>query len=219
MTAKKPAMQGGAITAQRRPDDTDAQATARAVLRPTIGAAIATQATYGTAVGGELLDVGALAEELTEQVGKVHDGDLKRMESILVAQAHTLDALFNRLTQRAMGQEYLRPFDCYMRLALKAQAQSRATVEALAEIKNPRPAVAFVRQANVGANVQVNNGPDVSGPVRAGARGNVEIAQDGLLGADDGGNRMDTGTTGAPGRGDPALATVDPLDRAEDRSR
>jgi hypothetical protein len=209
VTAKKPARAVGQITAARRPDDTDARATARAVLHPTTSAAIATQATYGTTIDGKLLDMGALAEELGEQVGKVHGGDMRRMESMLVAQATTLDALFNRLTHRAMAQEYLKQFETYMRLALKAQAQARATVEALAEIKNPRP-VAFVQQANVGTNLMVNN----NGISRA----HTENAQTGLLEADDG-NRLDAGTAGTAGRIDPALATVEPLDRADDRRR
>jgi len=157
MTRKAPTENGDAIQAERAPGHTEARAKARTILRPSVGAAIAMQAVYGKHIGGELLDVGALADELAEQCGKVHGGDLKRMESMLVAQATTLDAIFNRLTQRAMGQEYLKQFETYMRLALKAQAQARATVEALAEIKNPRP-VAFVRQANLGTNVQVNNG-------------------------------------------------------------
>ena len=45
----------------------------------------------------------------------------------------------------------------YMRLSLKAQSQSRTTCEALSEIKNPRQ-VAFVKQANIATNQQVNNG-------------------------------------------------------------
>jgi hypothetical protein len=41
---------------------------------------------------------------------------------------------------------------------LKAQAQCRVTLVALAEMKNPRP-VAFVQQANIAAGLQqVNNG-------------------------------------------------------------
>lgn len=47
--------------------------------------------------------------------------------------------------------------DELLRLALKAQAQSRATVEALAEVKNPR-SVAFVKQANIAhGHQQVDN--------------------------------------------------------------
>jgi hypothetical protein len=46
-----------------------------------------------------------------------------------------------------------------MRLALKAQSQCRATIETLAEIKNPQP-VAFVQQADVAHGPQqINNGP------------------------------------------------------------
>jgi hypothetical protein len=214
VTAKKPVGPGGAIHVQRQPGDTDARATARTALRPSIGAAIATQAVYGKAIGGEVLDVGGLAEELVEQCGKAHGGDMQRLESMLVAQAHTLDALFNRLTQRAMAQNHLKQYETHLRLALKAQAQARATVEALAEIKNPRP-VAFVRQANVGQNIQVNNAGDAPRPgADTRAHGNVKIVQNGLLGGDDGCERLDTGAQGAAGRGDPAVETVDALDRA-----
>lgn len=41
-------------------------------------------------------------------------------------------------------------------LFVKAQSQCRATLETLANIKNP-PHVAFVKQANIGHNQQVNN--------------------------------------------------------------
>jgi len=51
-----------------------------------------------------------------------------------------------------------------LRLALKAQSQSRATIETLAEIKNPRQ-VAFVKQANIaGGNQQIHSGAE---PTRA----------------------------------------------------
>ena len=43
-----------------------------------------------------------------------------------------------------------------MRLAFKAQNQCRATLETLAEIKNPKP-TAFIKQQNIGVNQQVNN--------------------------------------------------------------
>src|SRR5260370_33541175 len=47
----------------------------------------------------------------------------------------------------------------YMRLALKAQSQCRATIETLAEMKNLKP-VAFVHQANnANGPQQVSNGP------------------------------------------------------------
>jgi len=78
-----------------------------------------------------------------------------------VAQMHTLDALFNRLTRQALGCEAVDPFNALMRMALKAQAQCARTAEIISNMKNPRP-VAFVAQANVGQNVQVNNGNAVN---------------------------------------------------------
>jgi hypothetical protein len=104
-------------------------------------------------------DAQALFDVLAEQVRGVRGGNLNRPEAMLVAQAHTLDALFNRLTRRAamnMG-EYLEAVGTYLKLALRAQRQCRATPEAFHELKNPRP-VSFVRQANIAhGHQQVNN--------------------------------------------------------------
>ncbi len=98
-------------------------------------------------------------DALGEQVTVAQSNDLGRAEGMLTAQAHTLDAIFNNLARRSAGNfnaGYLPAGETYMRLALKAQSQCRTTLETLAEIKNPK-AVAFVKQANIGENVQVNN--------------------------------------------------------------
>jgi len=59
--------------------------------------------------------------------------------------------------------EYINAAEIYLRLALKAQAQCRTTVETLVEMKNPRP-VAFVSQANISNGPQqVNNGTPLAG--------------------------------------------------------
>lgn len=97
---------------------------------------------------------------MREKVAKVQAGDLSDVEATLTAQAATLDTIFNALARRAavtMGQN-LPATEIYLRHAFKAQAQCRSTLEALAEIKNPRP-VAFVKQANISHGPQqVNNG-------------------------------------------------------------
>ena len=90
----------------------------------------------------------------------VRAGDLAGAERMLAAQApRTLDAIFNEMARRAalnMGQ-HIEAMDVYMRLALKAQSQARATLETLATIKNPP--VVIARQANVTTGPQqVNNG-------------------------------------------------------------
>ena len=97
-------------------------------------------------------------DDLRERIKKVQGGDMQPVEAMLFGQAMTLETIFTSLARRATSQEYLNQFQAYLGMALKAQAQCRATLEALAEIKNPHP-VAFVKQANIsGGHQQVNNG-------------------------------------------------------------
>ncbi|MBC7737259.1 MAG: hypothetical protein H7245_08565 [Candidatus Saccharibacteria bacterium] len=106
---------------------------------------------------GDGLEVQDLVNELRNAGDEVVKGDLARMERMLVKQAMTLDAIFNNLAQKSHRQEYMKQMETYLRLALKAQSQSRATAEALALMKNPMP---YIRQANIsGGAQQVNNGP------------------------------------------------------------
>ena len=72
-----------------------------------------------------------------------------------LAQAHTLNHLFNRLTQRAFTNLGGPWFEPYMRLALQAQAQSARTLETLAGLKSP---TIFARQLNVANQQVVTNG-------------------------------------------------------------
>ena len=124
---------------------------------------VATNAT--TAVRYINADHGAISltdmvASLREHGEAVNRGDLSAAERMLNAQAVALNTMFAELARRAslnMG-EHLDAMDRYMRLALKAQSQSRATVETLAAIKNPP--VVFARQANIAHGPQqVNNGP------------------------------------------------------------
>jgi hypothetical protein len=132
------------LTIEARAGDDKKALLARNVLRPSVRAAVTTEAF--TKVFGEL-DINALVDELAAQARISGDGDLRRAEAMLVAQAHTLEAIFHELTRRAalnLG-EYINAAEIYMRLALKAQSQCRATIETLALIKNPPP-VTFVRE-------------------------------------------------------------------------
>jgi hypothetical protein len=125
------------------------------VLSPTIQSAVGIQA-WGKFAGE--VDLAKLLDDLRTRVEKVQGGDMRPVEAMLYGQAVTLETIFTSLARRATSQEYLKQFQAYLGLALKAQAQCRATLEALAEIKNPRP-VAFVKQANIsGGHQQVNNG-------------------------------------------------------------
>jgi hypothetical protein len=77
---------------------------------------------------------------LAEKMAAARDGDKAMPSDILSAQAVVLDTMFTELARRSaanMGQ-YIDAADRYMRLALKAQANCRATLEALAKLHQPR---------------------------------------------------------------------------------
>ena len=214
-TKRKPAKKRdpNQITAAGKPDEDQAVAIARTVLRPTVQAAV-TLKEYGKSYGD--LDLGGLIDSLTEQTRASSDSDLKRAEAMLTTQAHTLDAIFNNLARRAVNAEYMDNLDRYLKLALRAQSQCRATWEALATVKNP-PVAGYVRQANIAHGPQqVNNAPAApDGAPRA--LENPDL-QNKLLEEKDG-ERLDPGTACTPGRTDPAMATVGEVDRTEDGDR
>ena len=195
---------------------------AQTALRPSVKGAIAIKQ-WSQKLGD--LDLSRLIEELRTQSNLANDGKLARGEAMLMTQAHTLDAIFNELARRAalnMG-EYMNACDTYLRLALKAQSQCRTTIETLAEMKNPRP-VAFVKQANIANNQQINNGPQPPGELsdqyaqaHAGAR-EIKNQPNELLETQHG-KRVDSGTTGQAIGGDSALEAVGAVDRSKDKSR
>jgi hypothetical protein len=139
-----------------------------------------------------------------------------RLERTLVS--NDSNSFVGNLARRAalnMG-EYMYAAETYLRLALKAQGQCRATLETLAVIKNPQP-IAFVRQANIAHGPQqVNNGPAQPGePSRA---GKTEKQQNKLLEAENG-ERLELKTAGAASEADSSLETVGAVHRPKDSSR
>ena len=104
---------------------------------------------------GEDIEVSDYILELQKAGNEVVDGNLGRLERMLTSQAIALDTMFNQLALKAAGAEYLKNYEVFMRLAFKAQAQSRNTVEALAMLKHPQPYI----QTNIGqvGHNQVNN--------------------------------------------------------------
>ncbi len=178
---------------------------ANMVLRPSLQAALT--AVQFLPYKGEVSTV-AVMDELVRQFESVQDGNLARGEAMLVAQAHALDAIFNRLAQSASRVEMINQYETFMKLALRAQNQARMTWETLAAIKNP-PQVAYVRQANIAAGPQqVNNG------VPAPASENKSEPSK-LLEVTDG-ERLDTLTTSTAGRANSELEAVESIHWAED---
>ena len=158
------------------------------------------------------VDLAGLVEALQKRVEKVRAGDITSVEAMLYGQAMSLQTIFTNLARRSAlnAGEHMEATDKYMRLALKAQAQCRATLETLAEIKNPRP-VAFVKQANIShGHQQVNNGQ-----ASASGAGNSETLQNGLL--EDqlhGSTYLDTRATSTAAGGHSQMEAVGAVNRA-----
>jgi hypothetical protein len=150
---------------------------------------------------------------MREKVSKVNTGDLSELEATLTAQSVALDAIFNELARRAalnMG-EYINAAERYMRLALKAQAQTVRTIEVLAAMKNPP--VVFAKQANIShGNQQVNNGSNQTSTHAPAHTGEIVNQPNELL-SENHNATMDTSGTATASGTDKAVAAVETLDR------
>lgn len=171
-------------------------------------------ATDAKSVYGEP-DIGELVRNLERHSELVNTGDMRRLEAMLVSQAVALESLFTRLTERAMAHAQIPGFETNMRMALRAQNQCRATIEALVSLKNPP--VLFAKQANIAHGPQqVNNGsaPQAEALARSESRNQpnkvLEHSTNELL---------DAGTKGKAGRGHPQLETVVAVHRTSQRHR
>lgn len=158
---------------------------------------------------GEDLEVSDLVGEMKKAGDEAVAGDLGRVERMLANQMLTLDHLFNNLAQRSGRQDTFKGIEVLMRLALKAQAQARATAETLSVIKNPMP---FIKQANLTTGPQQVNNTYAGGTLERSARaqagaGNSQSEPNKLLEADHG-QRLDIGAQAAAGRANQKLETV-----------
>lgn len=197
------------------PDPDHSEALARMALRPSVNAA-AVVSVYTATLGLKDDDIGTLMDRLNEDVKDVWAGDMKRAEAMLFAQAHALQAIFMTLARRATTQEYLKQWEAYLRMGLKAQNQCRMTLETLATIKNPP--VVIARQANInnGGQQQVNNGAAAAPGHGATHAANATSAPTELL-EQQHGEWLDTGAAGAAGGADPHLEAVGEVHRPAQR--
>ena len=199
-----------------RQDMTPDEYVAEVLVEGTATSAI-TVAAFAKGTHGEV-DLTEVFRALQADGRAVTAGDLAGVEAVLAAQVVALNVIFGELARRAaMHMDlHLDAMDRYLRLAMKAQNQSRATAETLAAMKQG-PAV-YARQANIAHGPQqVNNG--VLGP-STGARpgGKTKSVNPELLRANDG-ERLDTGTAGTASGSNPSLEAVGAKHRAEDAGR
>ena len=130
------------------------------------GAAIAVDPSMKAALTAHLfttnlgkIDPLALVDRVQALTDEASSGNMSHFESMLASQAIALDAIFHRLASQANQNigHYAGATDTYLRLGLKAQAQSRSAIEALVALKAPRQ---YISQTNVASTMQINNSLD-----------------------------------------------------------
>ena len=130
------------LIVEQTADETGAQAMARKLLQPTLKNAIAASAFTSKLIGSDLEAPGIsdYAQHVQTVARKAEAGDLTMASQILAAQAVTLDSMFAELARRSAlnMSDYVDASERYGRLALKAQNNCRATLEALAKLHQPR---------------------------------------------------------------------------------
>jgi len=154
------------------------------------------------------VDLSELITDLQKKAESIQDGNMKPVEAMLYGQAMALQTIFTNLARRSAmnAGEYIDAADKYMRLALKAQSQCRATLETLAEIKNPMP---YIKQANIANGPQqVNNAQAPAAPA-----GNSQTLQNELL-EHQHGDYLDTRAQGQTVGADTHLEAVGTVQRA-----
>jgi hypothetical protein len=205
MTAVKAAIESA--------DRKRAMLVAEGTLVPSVQGA-ATIREYSNRLLGELQfkDVVTALGSISRTVVK---GKLNCGEVMLAVQAHTLDAIFNRMARFAAEAEYLNQAETYLKLALRAQAQCRATWEAISAIQNP-PVVGYVNQANIAHNQQVNNGAEAPRAREEDAKPPIKLLEQTNHVPD---KWLDRRAAQATGGMHPAMAAVGAIDRSENGKR
>lgn len=222
-----------ALTVERTPGKTEEQAVAEVALNPAVNAATVVDAYQGNIMGDDV-DTDALVATLRASMDKSAAGDLSGLEAMLIGQATALQTIFVSLAKRAHHQQYQRHLEAFLGLALKAQAQSRATIQAVIDLKFPRQAT-FVKQANIAHGPQqVNNGiqhvssetqQNYSRPERALRALENQTEQNELLEvgtharSTHTSTHMDARATAAAARGNPAVEALATSHRPKKRGR
>lgn len=202
------------VKIRQRKDEAPEAAQARALIDPVLQSAMSRMSTEPSFWN---LDVNALHDEISKQVASVNAGDMSSPEAMLIAQAYTLDSIFNNMARRAFNSKSLEVMEKMMGMSMKAQSQCRTTLQTLVDVKYPRTAT-FIKQANIANQQQVNNGVPSSSRPPAGDIPGDRTNQ--LLTDGSGhGQTVDGRGAGTTISVDKELAAVGKIDRAKNARR
>lgn len=156
------------VEVRQEPGKTESQMIAELRLNPILRHAqmansLAAQTVKFDGEGASAYDAG---EMLREMADKVASGDMRHVSDALVSQSVMLDATVTELMRRAWQNagEYPDAFHRYMTLALKAQTQSRTTLEALARLHQPREQIVRHVHVNDGGQAVIADQLHLNGP-------------------------------------------------------
>ncbi len=126
------------LTVEADPTKCDDRNRADIALDPAAHGMAATRL-FGSGNFGSL-DISSLYQSHKDKADKAAAGDLSHQRKMLAAQADALNSIFTEMARRAAANmgEYLGATETYLRLGLKAQAQCRATIEALDSLTSGR---------------------------------------------------------------------------------
>jgi hypothetical protein len=143
------------VTVAKDDGRTNEQRIVDVTLAPSVNAALMVQ---DLTHRSNSLDLPALSWYFKNAGVVAAGGNLEQLQEMLAVQARALDLIFIDFARRAANAQTTERQDAFLKIAMKAQAQSRNTVESLAVIQHG-PAI-FAKQANVnrGGQQQVNNG-------------------------------------------------------------
>ena len=138
------------------------------------------------------------------------------IEAMLIGQAQALQTMFVCLGRQAVSKTQLAQYTAFMNLALKAQSQSRATIQALVELKYPKQ-TNFVKQANIAnGHQQINNNAPAADHKVTSTRTHapapakeIDNQPNELLEVNNGSQNMDGRTTQTTIPKDSAMATLE----------
>lgn len=138
---KKPAAKR-VLTVTAEKGEKEPETMARVMVSPwvrhgSLGHAVTAKA-FGTLPGDPQFD--EFAKAMKAKAKAANEGDLRIATELLIAQALSLDSMFAELARRSTVNfgDYPLAAERYARLAFRAQANSRAAIEALAKLHQPR---------------------------------------------------------------------------------
>ena len=154
-------------------------------------------------------EIANVASALSDKITTIQNGDMQPIEAMLIGQAQALQTMFVSLGRQAASKTSLQQYTAFMNLALKAQSQSRATIQALVELKYPKQAT-FVKQANIAnGHQQINNTTSTHAAIQTDAHAKaIENQPNELIEVNNGSQDLDNRATQTTIAKDKAMATV-----------